>query len=881
MSSLSEHPQPTAYDLRSHGYSIIPIRVDKKPHYALLPKDANGKATWKEYQKRQTSTEEISIWEKANSPAYAIVTGKVSSVVCFDFDGDQGKELAERWGVRPHRKTGSGGLHWDVRHPGRYIPTLNSKAKKQLGERWPGVDVKGDGGYAIALGRSTKGPYQWLREIDPDPAALVPVEVWEFLCATNRADFAERLIVMALGRIPSVGRNGSGFWLAGQLRDNGYSIDDARGAMRSYRLQCPHQNTKGASEEYTVEECEASLAQAYSQPARAPWGQPAPDPTPSGSTPKPQFDPGPHPATTRTAATDDEEKKRGFGFAVSKDAVWYLDLADPDSTKPIYVCSHLQVEALTRDSNSSEWGRLLVWTDLEGNEKVWSMPMELLAADGAELRRELLRGGLILGTHYQANHLLLRYILSEKPQQKALSVPHLGWNGAVYVLPDASIPEDADGEKVIFQGPQYAQHYYATSRTLGEWQEKVSTPCCGNSRLVFGVSIGFTGALLEPLNTEGGGFHVIGTTSLGKSTMQVVAGSVLGGGNGNKGFCRSWRHTGNGLEAVALIHNDSTLILDELREMSDPKEVETCVYMLANGSGKGRMTRTGSGARPTPAWRLLLLSSGEFALSDYAAAAGRKIKGGAEVRLINLPANAGAKYGLFEDIHDELSPKAFAELLKNAALQHYGTAFRVFLERFTADRERWLTQARSTINKFTKDHLTSDSASEVGRALHRFAVVAAAGEIATTMGITCWAPGTAVWAAGLCYDDWIQFRGGTGQADMQAALRQVRAFFEANGSSQFQSLIPQVNIATGDSIEEKIVNRAGYWKHDENGEKLFLVFREAFRDQVCVGFDAQAVAAELANQDLLIRGEGKNLAKKERVPGDKDRFYVIRERIIE
>jgi hypothetical protein len=172
---------PIAPDLLSHGYSLIPVRLDKKPHWELLPKGTNGKATWKPYQERQPDANEMHRWAKASPPAYGIVTGRLSGVVTFDFDGEDGKQLAQQWGIHPHRQTGSGGLHWDVRHPGFYVPTLNGKAKEELGRRWPGLDVKGDGGYAVALGHNQSGRYEWLRDIDPDPADLVSAEIWQFL----------------------------------------------------------------------------------------------------------------------------------------------------------------------------------------------------------------------------------------------------------------------------------------------------------------------------------------------------------------------------------------------------------------------------------------------------------------------------------------------------------------------------------------------------------------------------------------------------------------------------------------------------------------------------------------------------------------------------
>jgi uncharacterized protein (DUF927 family) len=858
---------PTVHDLLSSGYSIIPVRLDKKPHWNLLPKGADGKATWKFYQERQPNADEFAVWEKAHPPAYGVVTGRISGVVTFDFDGDQGMKLALEWGVKAHRQSGSGGLHWDVRYPGHYVPTLNGKQKVELGHRWPGLDIKGDGGYAVALGRNQSGRYQWMREIDPDPAELVSPEVWQFLrdCANPPVNGKRRggpnvpseiLIKKALSQIPTAGRNDAGFWLACQLRDNGYDIADARSVMAEYGSLCPQTNAKGEREEYSDREMQATIDQAYSRPPRDPWRSPADAPTPDGPPPPKRKGPSP--------------------FSITPNAVL---LVNDDGGKE-FVCSHLRVDARTRDSKGSEWGRLLVWTDSEGREKEWAMPMELLAGDGIELRKELLRGGLIPGYSRHANQHLLHYILSEQPNKYACCVPKLGWhNDVVYVLPDAAIPHNTK-ERVIYQAPAQIQHFYNTAGTLDDWRSQISVLCRGNSRLIFAVSLAFAGPLLGPLGIEGGGFHFANPTSIGKSTTQLVGGSVLGGGNGDHGFCRSWRHTSNGLESVALIHNDSLLILDELREMADPKEVETCIYMLANGSIKGRHPRF-SNNRPAATWRILFLSSGEFPLSEYAAAAGRKIRGGAEVRLINLPADAGAGLGIFESLNGESSPGCLAEKLKNAALSIYGSPFRAFLEALFSDRDKYLNWARRYTAEFVSDNLPAGAATEVRRALRRFAVAAVAGEMVTDMGVVDWEADTATWAATRLFNTWIEDRGGIGQADMQAALRQVRAFFEAHGSSRFQTVLTRMD-KSGDAIDERVINRAGYWKRDEDGQRLFLVFPEVFRHDICAAFDAESVARELARQDLLIKGDGKNLTRREAVPDQsRPRFYVIRGRILE
>jgi bifunctional DNA primase/polymerase-like protein len=242
--------QPTVQQLRGdYKCSLIPVLLTKHPYGSLLPQvwdeaDRRLKGVWKPYQTRHANEEEFSKWIVARPPAFAIVTGEISARVCFDFDGALGVALANKWGVNPHRRTGSGGFHLDTDHPGWYVPTLNGRAKQELGERWPGLDVKGDHGYAIAIGRNDIGAYEWLRDPVPDPMNVIPAEVWEFLAGHSNRKIqaaasappirrteasngharvsAELLIDRAITDARSNGRNNAGFTLACQLRDNHY-----------------------------------------------------------------------------------------------------------------------------------------------------------------------------------------------------------------------------------------------------------------------------------------------------------------------------------------------------------------------------------------------------------------------------------------------------------------------------------------------------------------------------------------------------------------------------------------------------------------------------------------------------------------------------------
>lgn len=191
--------------------------------------------------------------------------------------------------------------------------------------------------------------------------------------------------------------------------------------------------------------------------------------------------------------------------------------------------------------------------------------------------------------------------------------------------------------EIVYQ-PEYATaHKFAVKGTLGEWQENVAKHCVGNSRLAFGVSVAFAAVLLPILEMQSGGFNFRAETSSGKTTAAKVSGSVCGGSSDELGYCQSWKATANGLEAIAELHNHSLLCLDELAQI-DGRQAGDIAYMLANGEGKKRMTKTITARRST-SWQTLFLSTGEISLADKMSEAGLTIKGGQEIRVLDIPAD--------------------------------------------------------------------------------------------------------------------------------------------------------------------------------------------------------------------------------------------------
>ncbi|MFZ2828698.1 DUF927 domain-containing protein [Hydrogenophaga sp.] len=562
-----------------------------------------------------------------------------------------------------------------------------------------------------------------------------------------------------------------------------------------------------------------------------------------------------------------------------------------EPTKPEWVCSRLDVVALTNDQDGNGWGYLLNFADPLGRRKQWAMPSRMLSGDGAEYRGALMGMGLRIATSPRARNLLTQYVQTRQPGEFATCTDRIGWHGRAFVLPHETVGDDA--ERVVFQSESAQENTFRVKGSPEQWRERVGVSCAGNSRLVFAVSAAFAGPALKPAGMEGGGFHMRGDGSTGKSTTQVVAASVYGN---PERFKQSWKATDNALEGVAAQHNDCLLILDEIGEV-DPKVVGECAYMLGNGQGKARAARTGV-PRPRLAWRLLFLSSGEKSLSDHMQEVGKRTKAGQETRMADIPADAGKGMGAFEDVHGHDGGAAFSRHLVAQASACHGASGRAWLRWLTENAEGLRERIRTLAQRIELQIIPEAAAGQVQRVGARFALVGAAGELATTAGLTGWAAGEAERAARDCFNAWLVSRGGIGNSEETSMLRQVRLFLEANGDGRFVTWhrasddhAPRVGMRAG--VKRLIgsnglpigIRKTPEFAHEisnPEGESVeFFILPEVFKSEICKGYDSEAVARVLRDRECLQAKEPGRFTVSMSLPGGigKARCYHVNARI--
>ena len=559
-------------------------------------------------------------------------------------------------------------------------------------------------------------------------------------------------------------------------------------------------------------------------------------------------------------------------FELYHDGLFFVKYNDDDPANitfkfKAFVCSPIEVIAKTRDTSSTTWGRLLQWRDDDSVMHTWSMPLALLQGDAREYRKELASQGLNITTNPKQRSYLDTYIQNYPIHKRALCVDKLGWHGEQYILPDRTIGGDGK-QLIVYQSANSINSTLDQKGELDQWRDNLCKPLAEQSRFVFSIACAFAGQLLELLGSDGGGFHIIGSSTMGKSLSLKVASSVWGK---PESYTKTWRSTDNALEGTASEYNDSFLPLDEISEC-DPKIVGKVVYMLGNGTGKGRSTTTGHN-RIAKTWRIIFLSTGEKTIKQQMIEAGQKTNAGIEVRMAHIDADAGKGLKTFDSLVLADTGAAQADKINELSQAYYGSAGIAWLEHITTDKVATTATARQLVSDFMSNY--SDLAPQAHRVAKRFAIVSAAGELATQANITGWQAGQATAAVMTCLDNWLDNYGRDGEHEQRQIIKHIQAFIEQHGSSRFE---PRHSHTCAD-FEPKTSNRVGY-RNIKTGDYYFMI--NTFDTQVCQPFSSKAVLQVLDDANLLLRNQGDRKAYRspETLFINRDPFYVVKASIL-
>src|SRR6266568_87261 len=287
------------------------------------------------------------------------------------------------------------------------------------------------------------------------------------------------------------------------------------------------------------------------------------------------------------------------------------------------------------------------------------------------------------------------------------------------------------------------------------------------------------------------------------------------------------------------------------------------------GTGKGRAGRDGS-LRASKTWRSQIISTGEMRVIDKIVEGGKRPRAGQEVRIVDIPADAGQGFGIFDHAGDCNDPEKLADSIKAAARTSYGTAGPAFVEGLLKKgADAVAKQIRAAMEAFRSANVDDAADGHVKRVANRFALAAAAGEIAIELGIVPWGAGAATTAAVAMYKAWLESRGGLEPVEIRNMIQQVRSLIERYGDSRFDPI---------EGAERPAHERYG-WCRGKGDARAWLIPPETWRTVFTAGYDPTTVARTLAERGMLIR-DGQQLSRAEWVDGRTHRVYVLTAKIL-
>ncbi len=554
------------------------------------------------------------------------------------------------------------------------------------------------------------------------------------------------------------------------------------------------------------------------------------------------------------------------GGLILKPGLYWHGVRDATNTDT-FICSPLEVIAMTSDDKGENYGRLLRFLTPKGEWREWAAPMEMLSGDGGELRAELLRMGVTIP--HKQRQALTDYIMESNPKRHALAATATGWySSALFVMPGRII---GDGD-VVFQSTEAGSQEYTHAGTLEGWRDNVAAQCLRNPVPMMSVCAALAGPLLWLLDVDSGGFHFMGDSSSGKSVAALVACSVWGE---PRNFKRNWNATSTGLEGLATMRNDTALILDEIGE-APARDIGGLIYQLGNGTGRQRGKVSGM-ARPVNIWRTMLISTGEMTVGKHMESGGQRIKAGQEMRLLDIPVQR--LYGAFDYLHGMELPhnpnkdaerrgagRKFAETLRGNAATHYGHAGPEFVRWLIANSQQGTASDSQTLMDMfaTLREQFPVSTGQEARAAARFTLCALAGEMAIVAGLLPWPQGDALSAVRTMFESWVEYRG-RGQSEDVKILRAIASFI-AHHESRFEGMSP--------NEYGSIPNRAGWWRANESGEKV-LYFAPDTLSEAAPGYDRLRVIACLDAIGAITERDAGRYTKRIRAGAIRPHVYAI------
>ena len=535
---------------------------------------------------------------------------------------------------------------------------------------------------------------------------------------------------------------------------------------------------------------------------------------------------------------------------------------------------------LPRKSERQSWRHHFTVIERNGHQSPFELAREKLAGGGASAIRLLTKAGIHVVGRDGVQQALVQF-LRFKPKHETVRVPRVGWAQVgshwIFVRPDEVItPADMPQARrtSYLLDSTATRHGLHVAGTAEGWATEIAAPLQGNSNVALSFGTFLAAPLLPFASEPGGGIHLYGRSTIGKTMISDAGQSIYGWPHetADDAFGVSWGGTEAGFDALALARTDLGLPLDEIT-LANPRTAEQVVYKVASGTKGPRATSAGH-LRETAHASVLVFSTGEKSLAQFI---GPSLQEGARKRLVDMPAEVqpGSAFETIPRDQIHVEGKRFFDAVKR---QHgaVGRAWQRHLVELGPDMIKAdLDRHRDAFLALPEVIAVTDRAHPQVRAVaNRFALLAAALRMAIEADLLPWSITQADTGIVAAMARWVAQRGNIDTAgEIVRAARQIEAELVVGMSDCFIHLHLSDNkwtpITPADEVKQQTPKLFdGYAKPDR-----VLIRPEAWQ-RYCNGFDPAEIAKHFKQRGVLIAGDD-SLSKPEQVIGTVGRFYVL------
>ena len=213
-------------------------------------------------------------------------------------------------------------------------------------------------------------------------------------------------------------------------------------------------------------------------------------------------------------------------FFKREGVIWEDKSTNQDPNLHQFVCKEFQILGRTKNEVGESWGILIEFEDHGGASKEITIPYDMAASNGADAIKLLCNQGLHIDITPSGKASFIKLLSRLSPDQIVTTASKPGFYDGAYLSPIGEVIGKVD--ETLRLDPSGGADDRVVRGTLEGWKQEVASKCFDYRTPHWALSLfaGSAGMFLTILDEPTCGVNWSGTSSLGKSTGQMIAAGI-------------------------------------------------------------------------------------------------------------------------------------------------------------------------------------------------------------------------------------------------------------------------------------------------------------------------------------------------------------------